>query len=118
MNRLTLGNGKLGDGIYVFSLPALTTCPGATPVCQRHCYALRGRVLLQRRRYHANLAATRHAAFVPAMCREIHRRFVGCVRVHVSGDFYSAAYVRAWTDIARACPQTKFFAYTRSWRVP
>jgi len=40
------------------------------------------------------------------------------VRVHVSGDFNSADYVRLWTEIAEKCPQTTFGAYTRSWVVP
>jgi hypothetical protein len=52
------------------------------------------------------------------MVAEIRRRWVGCVRVHVSGDFYSADYVRAWVAVATACPATRFYAYTRSWRVP
>jgi hypothetical protein len=118
-NLLTLGNGKLGEGTYVFSLPALLTCPGSTPCCQRHCYALRGRLAIRsnRKRYMANWVATREASFVPRMCREIHRRFVACARIHVSGDFYSAAYIRAWVEIARACPHVRFYAYTRSWRV-
>lgn len=117
MNMLTPGNGKLGDGIYVWSLPAVDTCPGASPACLKHCYARRGRVRLQRRRYLANLEASQGNGFVALMVREIHRRFVGCVRIHVSGDFYSAAYVKAWTEIVRACPHVRFYAYTRSWRV-
>jgi hypothetical protein len=29
-NLLTRGNGKLGEGIHVWSLPAVETCPGRT----------------------------------------------------------------------------------------
>jgi hypothetical protein len=36
--------------------------------------------------------------------------------VHVSGDFYSAAYVNKWIAIATRTPGTTFYAYTRSWR--
>jgi hypothetical protein len=40
------------------------------------------------------------------------------VRWHVGGDIYSAAYAGKMIDVMRACPRTRFFAYTRSWRVP
>ena len=39
-------------------------------------------------------------------------------RIHVSGDFDSAAYIDKWTQIVERCPDTKFWAYTRSWRIP
>jgi hypothetical protein len=115
---LGLGNAKLGRGIYTFSLPAVTTCPGSSPTCRRECYALRGRLKLQRRRHRLAYRASLDDAFPGRMVREIRRRDCGCVRIHVSGDFYSAAYARAWAAVARACPQTRFYAYTRSWRVP
>ena len=50
------------------------------------------------------------------MIAEIRRGMVRVVRVHTSGDFYDAGYVRKWAEVARACPGTAFFAYTRSWR--
>jgi hypothetical protein len=118
MNLLTLGNCKLGDGIYAFSLPAVKTCPGSSPACREECYALRGRFRFLARRYGRNLRAAREEGFAGRMAAEIRRRFVACVRVHVSGDFFSPGYVRAWVAIARACPATRFYAYTRSWRVP
>jgi hypothetical protein len=36
------------------------------------------------------------------------------VRVHVSGDFFSAAYFLAWCDVARQRPHCVFYAYTKS----
>jgi hypothetical protein len=44
--------------------------------------------------------------------------FVRVLRIHVSGDFYSAAYVSKWHKIIAATPDVSFFAYTRSWRDP
>jgi hypothetical protein len=38
------------------------------------------------------------------------------VRIHVSGDFDSVAYVERWIEIASDNPETLFWAYTRSWR--
>jgi hypothetical protein len=36
------------------------------------------------------------------------------VRVHVSGDFFSAAYFLAWCDVAKERPECVFYAYTKS----
>ena len=41
------------------------------------------------------------------------------VRIHVSGDFFSESYFLAWSDTAKARPDVKFYAYTKSipfWR--
>ena len=103
-NLLQLGNTKLGEGIYTFSLSAVTTCPGSSPACRRECYALRGRFIFLRRAYRRYLAESRAEGFAARMIGEIRRRWVACVRIHVSGDFFSAAYVRAWLTIVRACP--------------
>lgn len=34
---LAMGNGKLGQSIYHFDLPAVFTCPGRSAVCERVC---------------------------------------------------------------------------------
>jgi hypothetical protein len=52
------------------------------------------------------------------MAAEITRKGVLVLRLHVSGDFHSAGYVRKWGEVARACPRVTVYAYTRSWRVP
>jgi hypothetical protein len=46
---------------------------------------------------------------IPANCQ---------FRIHVSGDFYSAGYVRKWQKIVSARKDVTFYAYTRSWRKP
>jgi hypothetical protein len=38
------------------------------------------------------------------------------VRIHVSGDFFSADYLGAWIDVAAARPGVLFYAYTKSLR--
>lgn len=41
------------------------------------------------------------------------------VRIHVAGDFFNAAYLLAWVDVAQANPDVLFYAYTKSlvyWR--
>lgn len=49
---------------------------------------------------------------------EITASKLSTVRIHASGDFDTAEYVEAWMRIVKACPGTKFYAYTRSWTVP
>jgi hypothetical protein len=39
------------------------------------------------------------------------------VRIHVSGDFFSAEYFRAWCQIAAAHPDKVFYAYTKSLKI-
>lgn len=119
-NLLTRGNGKLGEGIHAWSLPAIDTCPGRSDLCFRACYARSGRFRTRamRSRLAANLAASQADDFVPRIIAEIHRRGVHILRIHVSGDFYDAEYAHKWAGIARRCPRTTLYAYTRSWRVP
>jgi hypothetical protein len=119
-NLLTRGNGKLGEGVYGWSIPAVNTCPGRSSLCQSACYAVNGRYrthMLQDR-LRANLDAAKSDNFVPRMAAEVRRRGVHVLRVHVSGDLFSAGYARKWAAIARRCPRTRFYTYTRSWRVP
>jgi Gene product 88 len=42
---------------------------------------------------------------------------VALVRVHVSGDFYSETYFRAWMAVAVQRPETVFYAYTKSLKI-
>lgn len=118
-NLLRCGNTKLGAGIWHFDLPAPVSCPGATPSCRRVCYARSGRFRTPRvrDRLRANLAAARQPDFADRMAAEVRRRGAFVVRVHVSGDFFSAAYAAAWLGVFRACPWATFYFYTRSWRV-
>lgn len=115
---LIRGNSKLGGEIHHFSLPAGKTCPCQTTACASVCYAEDGyynmnNVIdsLARR-----LKFTKRKDFVEKMVAAIGRDTVSIVRLHVSGDFYSAEYIRRWVEIVRRCPNVKFYTYTRSWR--
>ncbi len=118
---LTEGNTHLGKAIWTFSLPARSTCPGATPACLLACYALRFRFFvgpapaLHKRNWERSLEPQ---TFARDMIREIRRQGVAILRVHVAGDFYSVPYIHAWCRIARACHRVTFLFYTRSWTVP
>lgn len=120
-------NRKLGDGIYSFSIPTgIDHCPGMTKVCDSVCYAQRGFFnypALQRAMSDAR-KLTESRVFVTRAIAEIQRHAIKIVRIHVSGDFYlhtgkqKDQYIRRWIKIIKACPTTKFYAYTRSWRIP
>lgn len=117
---LAVGNGKLGEQIAHFDLPAVLTCPGRTSACERACYARGGR-------FHFDSVQERFAwcyeqsllpDFADRVRRELRRRGLLVVRLHVSGDFYSAEYAEKWLSVMRRLPKTRFYFYTRSWRVP
>ena len=116
---MTKGNNKLGK-VWCFSLPAVKTCPGRTPTCERECYARSGRYRTSSviNSVLRSLDWAKKIIFVALMITEIRMFRCPTVRIHVSGDFYSARYVRRWMSIAKKCPETRFYAYTRSWRVP
>jgi len=117
---LTLGNGKLGASIFHFDLLPKVTCPGKSLICAQVCYALTGHFMFPqvRERLEWNYEQSRRPDFAARMSDEIHRKGVLVVRPHVSGDFYGREYTGKWLAIMRACPHVRFFAYTRSWRVP
>jgi hypothetical protein len=117
---LVQGNEKLSPAILHWDLPAAVTCPGKTKICRERCYALRNRYLFPQvqKRLKWCQAMSRRKDFPKLMVREIRRKGAAfIVRIHCSGDFYDAAYTRKWLTIVRACPHTRFFAYTRSYRV-
>jgi hypothetical protein len=39
---------------------------------------------------------------------------MNAIRIHDSGDFYSPDYIKKWTEIAKAHPDVKLYAYTKS----
>jgi hypothetical protein len=55
--------------------------------------------------------------FVSKMVEEIKQKKVKILRIHVTGDLYDAKYIRDWIKIASKCPDTRFYAFTRSWRI-
>lgn len=117
---LTQGNQKVGESIHIWSLPAVETCPGSTEVCRSVCYSTKGRYLFDavRNRMAWNLEQACSADFVERMAGEVRKKGCLVVRVHSSGDFFSAEYAQKWLEIMRRCPRARFYWYSRSWRVP
>lgn len=114
------GNTKLGGGIWTFSLPAGHTCPGLSETCARYCYAKQGAFGWPsvQGAYGRNWESAQAPDFVKRMRGELLANNVKVCRIHVSGDFYDAAYVTKWLKIVQASRGTRFYAYTRSWKEP
>lgn len=116
---LRQGNSKLGLDYWTFSLPAIKTCPGSTKFCKSLCYATNGFYNMPNVQTALDDAhkATRKTNFTDLVTADIAWHNVRKVRIHASGDFYSAAYVEKWVEIATKARSTVFLVYTRSWRV-
>lgn len=115
---LQRANTKLGRNIWTWSIPAATTCPGATATCLSSCYALSGFFCMPNvaNALQQNQAATEADDFEERINAELRKERVAVCRIHVAGDFYSRDYIRKWRRIVAANRSTRFFAYTRSWR--
>lgn len=101
------GNLKLGKGVSLTNRQAGTTCPGASEWCALNCYAKHGR-------YQQFGLQTKYGACtleLPARPRSVFRW-------NVSGDFDTVDAVNYAIEYMAAHPETKFWAYTRSWNVP
>ena len=120
---LTPGNHKLGGHlIWGFALPSGTAavCVGMTPTCRAECYAVRTERYRRAAaaRYRANLLRSRRRDFARRVRAVLVAHAVRVVPIHTGGDFYSPAYARQWLTIISRSPRTRFFFYSRSWRVP
>jgi len=111
--------GRLAETVFVWNLPAIVTCPGASPWCSSHCYNADAR---QEKfpvgKWAANWAwvverSTELRAFITSQINSAPRPVA--IRIHSSGDFFSSEYVDVWSAICSECPEASFWAYTRSW---
>jgi len=118
MDLLKEGNSKLGRSVGSFSIPAEQTCPGATKSCLDVCYACSGfyRMPNVKESLQKSFEVSMTKEFVSDIVMTIRLQRYQLVRIHASGDFYSAEYIRKWIEICKKSPQTKFLAYTRTWR--
>jgi hypothetical protein len=117
-----------------WSLPAGRACPFAfrsdpDAICGS-CYAAKGFYMMPRvkaaqdARYAWTLDCLKTpegterfiALMTEAIAHECARFNVQYFRVHDSGDLFSPAYTRAWTEICRRLPDIRFWIPTRSYR--
>jgi len=129
--RWSTGNRKLaktgdllGTQVWSFNLPAFRSddgfrvCPGSG-ACSTVCYAQQGwynRDVVAGLR-EENLRILREAPDMVVLLRDLVAALpdgVGAIRLHDSGDFFSAAYLDAWLAAIRGNPARTFYAYTKS----
>lgn len=139
MQKLSFGKGNAklnGEAIptYTFSLPAGWTCPGARdclakaardtgkitdgPEVEFRCFAasMEKYPSVRDSRWR-NFDMLRAAATREAMAELIiasEPKDVELERIHVSGDYFSPAYLGAWIDTANAIQGATFYSYTKS----
>jgi len=129
------GNAKLSTGIATFSLPAGHSCPFAKEClskadrvtgkiidgkhCQFRCFAASQECVYKNVRESRwnNFEIVRSTTNVQRLTRLLNESLpqtFGHVRVHVSGDFFSAKYFEAWLNVARTNPHQVFYGYTKA----
>lgn len=117
------GNVRIANA---FSLPAITSCPGATDYCKAICYAFK---LEKAYPSFHDVAMHNYNTLVglpkDEMVTELYdmmQAFVNeCLkwnapmyfRIHADGDFFSKDYLSAWMNIIWAFPEVQFWVYTR-----
>ena len=110
-----------------WNLPAVKTCPYATELCKKRCFARKAERMYPQVTpcRECNLAETKKPTFVADAIAAIKAYAAKdkcqgkllTVRIHTSGDFYSEAYLRKWIAIAnhfKNNTKIQFQAYTKS----
>lgn len=126
-NKKYIGNDE--TGFIIWSITEQVTCPFATRMCLKDCYAKKASkayptVKVSRRE---NLRAVYSPLFIERMVELIlykastgknknRKRIV--VRIHEAGDFFAEWYADAWMEIARRVSEVdsriEFWTYTKS----
>ncbi len=96
-----------GMPVYTLTLAERTTCPRQCFMFER-CYG--DAMNWARRHEHGPELERRLAEEVAAKAAEHPKGFA--VRLHVLGDFYSAAYVRHWRDLIHKHKELHVWGYT------
>lgn len=127
---------KTGRKMLSFSLPAGWTCPGAKdclskadqatgkitdgPATEFRCFAAsdEARHKQARKSRWDNLeqikSCGRSVERITALLLASLPEKITLVRIHVSGDFFSESYFRAWINVAKQRPGCVFYGYTKS----
>lgn len=110
------GNHKIDNSIATYSMTMYKTCLNCS-TCAGQCYAAKSyrQYSNVRESWDKNYQLSKYAPelFKARIIAELKKSRKQYCRIHVSGDFYSADYTRLWIDICKACPDVKFFTYTK-----
>ena len=128
---------KLGITLKTFTLPAGYTCPGAKD-CLAFADKTTGKIKdgkdTQFRCFMASLEAvfpslremvwenlrlirnelnSGYMQCADLICESLPKKF-DVMRVHVGGDYFSAEYLKAWSEVAKRNPNKVFYSYSKS----
>lgn len=96
-------------GFLTFSLPSRSTCPYATEMCKKRCFAKKNEsfkaVRASRER---NLEETKKDTFIQDTIDILEKKLSSkkyankklFIRIHTSGDFYNKNYMKKWIQIS------------------
>lgn len=128
-NQVNAG-GKQATMANTFGLPSgkAFSCPGATSVCEKICYAgnlervfkgVRNVLLDNWNQLQECKSALEMVYLLSEMIESFEqecekRNAEKLFRIHWDGDFFSEEYALAWKKVIRMFPKVQFWAYTRS----
>ena len=103
------GNSKLHKSCGIFNITCIYNCS--------YCY------MKKMKKIHPNIgdswehnkALSKRVDFVEEVTKVIKRRKYKYFRVHAMGEFYDQTYLRNWYKIAKNCPDTQFYAYSKNY---
>lgn len=126
------GNDKLGHGVWTLSttptneeqtviIDGVTmTVKGTCPLKCPGCYATTGNYRfkdVKASNARKTILIRLHLDFVQrAIIAQIKANKIRICRIHASGDFdpETPAYITMWQNVIRACPECKFWSYTKN----
>lgn len=120
------GQHKVGD-IPRWNLPPLVTCGGNCKACKEHCYVLkdytgpRKKAVAKSHARNYNAVTEDMGKVEEYLIKWITKRKPAFFRIHASGDFaiphYGHRYAGMWYRVAKACPDTRFLAFTKAYDI-
>lgn len=125
------GNKKLQNNekvrFIIWNLPSVKTCPFATELCKKSCYARKAE------RVYPSVLPSREKNFMDSLQPDFVERMIFTIekelnskkcagkkvvfRIHESGDFYNLEYTKKWIEITKHFEHNNnivFLAYTKS----
>ena len=114
---------KIGpeEHVKTFNLPLESTCCEAenriaSPVCQAVCYCHK---MMEwpsvKARAKKNFELTKLDSFSRIMTGAMLDAAPTHMKLHAMGDFFSAVYIEAWTQVMVECDHVSFWCYSRAW---
>ena len=113
MTYISDGNKRMI--IPTFCLISGHTCPNATHLCKKNCYAKKAERIYPTA-YITRLKNTFDSlkdSFVDEISDILKTKASKYIRIHESGDFYSQKYLEKWFKICRLFPDKKFLVYSQ-----